>query len=230
MKIHDNDFIPSLEADWGNDSVSNKKRSLVISSLNYRDGVSTSSSPHGSDRELDQKLTQIMVEIAMQNERISQVEATSTHDYLPVLTAGGLISQEHVVDILNEIDTFRSNPENKLFPPYADYGRASVYFYPGDYNREIVFYAKKLTSEGTTGLDSEENTNASRINPDFPHLKPESWNEIIERAPILNPGAAILPEYWERKPNIVDEAEGSESSSSCDSSTSSHTGSSESTS
>lgn len=32
----------------------------------------------------------------------------------------------------------------------------------------------------------------------------ESWSDIIQREPILRPGAGVLPEYWVTKPNIVD--------------------------
>jgi hypothetical protein len=222
-------YDPTREETFGSPPVSNKNRILYIgSNLEYRDGrVGRTDTPQGSDRELDQKLTQITVEMAMQNKDISGVSIDSQHDDLPVLLAGGFTSPWRDEAIATEINTFRSAPENKLFPPYRDYRIASACFGLENYDHKLVYYAKQSLKNANEGLDSEENTSASSssssFDPDLPHLKFESWQEIIERAPILNPGAAVLPEYWEKKPNIVDEAEGSESSSSCDSSTDAQT-------
>jgi hypothetical protein len=152
--------------------VSDKKRCLLID-LEYR---SATHDPHGSDRLLDQKLTQIMVEMALQNKEI--VEVSSNQADLPVLIAGGFKSPRSQ-EIKQELDSFRSKEENKLFPPYKNYSSDKTTFNPKNFAKKNVLYSRQ---------------------------EAESWADIIKKDPILNPDAAILPEYWAIKPNIVEDS------------------------
>lgn len=148
------------------------ERSLQVNYLTYPDHTED---PHGSDRLLDQKLTQIMIEMSQQNQEIKEVNAESVYDYLPVLTAGGF-NHYGSQRSMEEIQKFRSNPENKLFPPYHDYAAVLVHIPTEDVAKKVVYYSKG---------------------------EPESWSDIIQREPILQKDAGILPEYFGAKPNIV---------------------------
>lgn len=163
----------------GEVAVLNSKRHLIIGNeLEYRDGTED---VHGADRLLDQKLTQIMIEMTMQNKEIISLEVDSTRDDLPVLTAGGFKSRIHnrklQKEIMEDLSTFRSKEENKLFPPSRDYGRVLTSFNTQDLGNQNVHYSKG---------------------------SPESWYDIIQRNPILKPESAILPEYWVEKPKIIE--------------------------
>lgn len=165
----------SSEESMEQHAVSNVERHLEIGSmLEYRDRTRD---VHGSDRLLDQKLTQIMIEMAKQNKNIEDITVTSCHDDLPVLVAGGFDSNDWE-SVMEEVDDFRSQEGNKLFPPYKDYRSVSTQYPLENYAKNIVSYSRGAH---------------------------ESWSDIISREPILKPEAAILPEYWARKPNIVEE-------------------------
>jgi hypothetical protein len=77
---------------------------------------------------------------------------------------------------MEKLNEFRSKEGNKLFPPIKDYRSALTSFKTENFAKENVHFSRTA----------------------------ETWSEIIRREPILKPNAAILPEYWARKPNIVD--------------------------
>ena len=162
--------------DHGRTLVSNRKRELYVGNdLEYRDA---SGDPRGSDRSLDQKLTQIMIEIAMQNHDISRVFVDSCRADLPVLVAAGFeFRRDSTEKISQEIRDFRSQSGNQLFPPARDYSSRDTIFKTENFANENVFFSRD---------------------------EMESWSQIIERAPILKTGAGILPEYWAKKPNIAE--------------------------
>jgi len=175
-KIKPDWFEISSEGSIGNgkDAVFGSKRHLIIGNgLEYRDRTQDA---QGSDRLLDQKLTQVMIEVTIQNKAIISLQVDSNHDDLAVLTAGGFESHSTEARI-KELNDFRSEEGNKLFPPYRDYGSVKTTFETTDFTKKNVLYSRGA---------------------------PEAWSDIIEREPILKPNAAILPEYWARKPNIVD--------------------------
>lgn len=161
----------------GTHAVSNSERYLITtgSSIQYFDSTTD---VQGSDRLLDQKITQIMVEMTMQNKDIISLKVASHHDDLPVLMAGGFKSSRRK-KIIEELTEFRANEGNKLFPPYKDYSSVSTSFETKDFTKKNVFYSR----EGS-----------------------EAWSDIIQRAPILKPSASILPEYWVTKPKLIEEA------------------------
>lgn len=162
---------------FGKDAVLDSRRHLIIGSgLEFRDRTQD---VQGSDRLLDQKLTQIMVEMTMQNKKIISLRVESNHDDLTVLTAGGFTC-DRTHRTLEELTNFRSEEGNKLFPPYRDYGSHSTMFVKDTSKVKNVHYSKGA---------------------------PEAWSDIIQREPILKSNSAILPEYWARKPNIIDESE-----------------------
>lgn len=133
--------------------------------IGYQGGVRDN---QGSDRILDQKLTQIMIELLIQNKGMNFLRVNTTYDDLPVLIASGFQSDKGVFKrIMEELQEFRAIEGNKLFPPSRNYGHNSTAFFTRDLNRKNVFY------EGV----------------------PKSWLEIIEKEPILNPNTAIIPEY-----------------------------------
>lgn len=166
-----------------NEPVYNIPRSLVIEkTLNFRD---TTRDVLGSDRLLDQKLTQIMIEMMVQNNEIICLKIDSNHDDLAVLAAAGFMTQgTHTEKIMEKIQSFRSIEENKLFPPYKNYGSRPAFFKMEDLTNQVVYFSKGA---------------------------PVSWKEIIQREPILKEKSGILPEYWVVKPSIVerDQREGS---------------------
>lgn len=158
----------------GQKAVLNSKRHLIVDNgLGYR---GRTIKEEGSDRLLDQKLTQIMVEMSMQNKKIISIRVDSNRDDLPVLTAGGFKSL-CADEVMKELKKFRSKEGNKLFPPNRNYSGVGTRFLMKDFTENNVSYSRD-------GVDS--------------------WSNIIQREPILEPEAAILPEYWARKPNIVE--------------------------
>ena len=157
--------------------VLNNERHLVVDNLLcYNDSTKA---PEGSDRLLDQKLTQIMIEMIIQNERIVSLDVISAFDDLPVLVAAGFEAEINK-GILNELIRFRSIEGNKIFPPYFDYGSDPTIFKKEWLAEERVYFSKDVNIIA-------------------------SWDEIINKEPILTEKSGILPEYWEVKPNIVDE-------------------------
>lgn len=107
--------------------------------------------PNGdySERVLDQKLIQIMIEIVRQTQDILSLEVfKGDHDYL-MLHAGGF-------------NTFQG--ENPRFGSHS-------------------YFKTKYLPYSFAGS--------------------ESWEEIIQQEPILYPGAGVIPEYWSRKPQII---------------------------
>jgi len=153
--------------------VSDSQRHLLIdNALGYRNRTRDI---QGSDRLLDQKLTQIMAEMVMQNHNIISLTVGSNHDDLPVLTAGGFDSL-CATKVMQELEDFRSQEGNKLFPPYKDYRGVNTSLPKQSLNNKAVFFSKGA---------------------------PESWVDIIKREPILKARAGVLPEYWAVKPNIA---------------------------
>lgn len=158
----------------GKEAVLKNQRHLLIRHHFKFKGSTTD--PHGSDRLLDQKLTQIMVEMTMQNNDIISLRTHSVHDDLPVLIAGGFASHKSR-EIIQELEAFRAMEENKLFPPYRDYSSNLTEFYTKIFQTQRVYYSRDTT---------------------------ETWAEILKRSTILNPDAAVLPEYWVKAPKIVE--------------------------
>ncbi len=153
------------------------KRHLVINSnLQYRD---ITVHPQGSDRTLDQKLTQVMVEMTMQN-NVNSLRVTANRNDFPMLVDGGFQAtyDENTCFFRNmkqQLSRFRSVAENNLFPPATDYGSMGASFKTATFKDDQVGYSRG----------------------------PErSWSSIIAAEPILKLGAAILPEYWAVAPNI----------------------------
>jgi hypothetical protein len=135
--------------------------------------------PEGSNRKLDRKLTQVLIEMAMQNWGIIGVTLYPNCRDVPLLVAGGFDLGEEVNGRTNaDIDRFRSNPTNNLFPPVAEeYKTRQTHILNEDYNEPNVRFKR----EGS-----------------------ESWAEIIKREPILIPNSGILPEFWAKAPNIFE--------------------------
>ncbi len=157
--------------------VSNRKRHLCVdNSLEYR-SQPRKINIQGSERLLDQKLTQIMIEMTVQNKSILSLKVGSNNNDLPVLAAGGFKSHLSK-QMMQELHTFRSIEGNELYPQYDDYGHIETTFSAQDFIKANVHYSR---------------------------ADPESWSDIIKREPILKPKSAILPEYWEIKPNIAEE-------------------------
>lgn len=153
----------------------NRRHLFVGNDIAYRDGTRNA---EGSDRELDRKLTQIMIEIAHQN-NVTSLQVTSNRSDFAVLAASGFNScgfSRGAGNMLQELDRFRAAQQsNKLFPPYEDYATIRTEFKMDGFNAPNVSYSREEV---------------------------KSWSEIVEEEPILREGAAILPEYWAVKPNI----------------------------
>lgn len=152
--------------------VSNIKRHLCVHRLAYQDDTENAT---GSDRLLDQKLTQIMIEITMQNERIMSLRVTANKDSL-LIAAGFKIPNSK--KILEKLYKFRLDEENKLFPPNNQQnGTCNLIFKSEKVAKKIVYFSRGA---------------------------PESWLEIIQREPILTQESGVLPEYWADKPIFID--------------------------
>ncbi len=128
----------------------------------------------GSDRVVDQKMTQIMVELLMQNREIIALKSFSAHSELAVLTAAGF-KHSKFFEVMKEINAFRSETQNNLFPPYKDYEREWVELKTEDLTEKNVSFSRKIA---------------------------ESWSEIIRKNSILTPNSSILPEYWVNEPRF----------------------------
>lgn len=165
----------------GIEVVTNDRRYLDITHQRYNDN---STEIVGSNRELAQKLTQIMIEMTMQNKEILELLADSEGDDFPILAAGGFESMYPRISKkkIEDLKKFRAHEGNKLFPPRRNYLSTPVTFYPKDFHVPNVYYSK------------EE-----------PHSKGEarSWSEIINQGPILGKDSGILPEYWEIAPKLA---------------------------
>ncbi len=139
--------------------------------------------PKGSNRELDQKILQIMVEILQQNKSKSHLRIISYDADYVVLVMGGFMERGDNANRSNEtiqqIMEFRANPESNLFPPFHDHSQPRLTF-----NREQL---------------EQKNVRLSREQG----LEPESWIQITKREPILYRGGGRIPDYWTTKP--VDE-------------------------
>lgn len=160
--------------DWAERKVlpPHAKKYVKYENLRFCD---TTRDPNGSDRLIDQKITQLMVEIFQHNSSVETLRASCGHDLYIVLTAGGLSSYTDDRDErrMNELMEFRSHADNHLFPPYKDYGGVSMHFHRDSYDQPNVFFQR----EGSL-----------------------SWKEMIEKNPILLPDAGVLPDYWDKKP------------------------------
>lgn len=154
----------------------NKRHLIVGKDLNYRDSTQE---VQGSDRLLDQKLTQVMIEMTMQNKNITSLQVESNGNELPVLVAAGFESDSGSVErVMKEITAFRVNLSNKLFPSAKNYGSVSTEFKPQDFTKPSIYYERGVT--------------------------PQAWSDVIQREAILKPESGILPEYWARKPRMID--------------------------
>ncbi len=137
--------------------------------------VNSTKDPSGSDRIVDQKITQLIIELAMQNKNISYISVTSSGDELPVLTAGGF-NHTQKESLINDLTNFRAIKGNNLFPPMKDYELTVTRLDTCNLNDKNVYYSKG---------------------------DPESWSNIIARKAILNTNAGILPEYWAKESNPI---------------------------
>lgn len=136
--------------------------------LEYRDSTSD---PIGSDRGLDQKLTQIMVEVARQNKGVRQIKLRAVHDFLPVLIASGFrveLGENKRQRVEAKIREFRQVEGHQLFPPYYDYASDGVYLDMTACTESNVRFSKKWDDA-------------------------TSWDAIIKKNPILESGAAVFP-------------------------------------
>ena len=136
---------------------------------------------HGSDRVLAQKLTQIMIEMVMQNKEIISLKIDS-REFIVLLAGGFKTKKNNPIDPTDQEEfqklvAFRSVEGNKLFPPYKIGA-----------HRQMSFEAKNLANRDVY----------------YSRRGPESWSDIIQREPILTPNSAVLPEYWSTKPYIVE--------------------------
>lgn len=175
-KSHKTDNIFSESDSAQMTPVLGNRRFLMVRGLQYCD---ITYDAQGSDRLLDQKLTQIMVEMTMQNKEIIHLQVDSMANDFPVLAAGGFINHDPrlVKGMLDVLTQHRSVEGNKLFRPFWHFGiDKTVFFRPNSLTKKNVHYSREA---------------------------PESWSDIIQRGPILQPNAGILPEYWVKKPNIV---------------------------
>lgn len=166
----------SIDHGKANEGVLNQRRYLLIgNTVEYRNSTDH---PQGSDRALDQKLTQIMIEMGLQNQ-VKVVTVSTSRNDAPVVRAGGFEFDRYSnIEIMQKLKEFRAIPENRLFPPYHNYRGSSAEF--------------------STQTCQEKNVLFSRG-------EPKSWQEIIAAEPILKPRSAVLPEYWVTKPNIIEE-------------------------
>lgn len=150
--------------------VHKNKRHLKTLGLKFRDGTDA---PKGSDRPLDQRLTQIMIEMLEQNDGIS-LKAVAAESV--VLVAGGFKGHCREKQ-MQALDSFRSDGRNNLFPPVLPKRLSCV-------DDEVWFDRADI---------SQPNVNYSRE-------APQTWSDRIKKESILKPGAGILPEYWVNKP------------------------------
>lgn len=103
------------------------------------------------DRVLNQRLIQMMIEMAVQN-KVLGIRATSS----------------------------KGNVEAFLFNGFKVGGESILYFDVNDLQRRSISYSK----DGRTNVET-------------------NWWSIMIENPILQPGAAVLPEYWVKKPLYV---------------------------
>jgi hypothetical protein len=163
--------------------LTNHDRILGISEMNCFD---EGQGAIGSDRLLDQKLAQIMIEMAQQNDDIREIHTMANQDALPLLVAAGfwgscggpthILDPKYILEQLKELKTFREQPTHKLFPPSRDYAVSKMRFSIKTINSRDVYFQKEWV--------------------------PQSWPEKIAQGPILNEGAGKLPEYWIKKTNV----------------------------
>ena len=133
--------------------------------VEFRDGVNNW---EGSDRVLDRKLMQIMVEIFQQNVADEMI-GVSNYDDLVVLTAGGMnnMNNHDSCDyLIDSIQAHRSDPDNKLFPPFKDYGQKYMRMTRNDLDKRIVYFTR------------------SKV--------PQSWSEILSESPILYQNQGLI--------------------------------------
>lgn len=173
-----------LENHLGDLAVSDKKHPFIPYYPKY---ASSTGNSEGSNRLLDQKLTQIMIELTQQNrEIISCLVEPRSSDTMFLKESGFHIEPQRLQnlehdpnqEILEQLSKFRSQEGNNLFPNNQDHPYRSAEFEKKDFDNNSVYYSKG---------------------------EPDCWSNIIEKSPILNKGGGILPEYWAKKPLIVEE-------------------------
>lgn len=172
----------STEFHCGRTHVKDHLRLLYVHDLGYR---GRTYEPAGSDRALDQKLTQIMIEIAEQNRDMYAIYSTANHDDFLMLASSGFRSMagdrrsiEFNVEHMEKLQSFRADSKNKLFPPYKDYATHKMLFLMEDRANDNVYFQKEW--------------------------RPQSWAKMIEQHPILHSDSGRLPEYWLRPPLVSD--------------------------
>lgn len=139
------------------------KKLLYVDEINYKDQTEE---PNGSDRLLDKSLTQIMIEVLMQNGSAKGIEVKSSSDQLPVLLAAGFPFPKSNYT-LKELQDFRSQQGHRLFPPHQDYGSHVTAL--NDLTIENVYFTKG---------------------------NPVRWRKIIRLNPILHNERGVLPDFW----------------------------------
>lgn len=158
-----------------NPVVTNRRHLIVDGDLRYGD---IKSDDVGSDPFLDDKLTQIMVEIFQQNIEANTLKVESHHSDFAVLTAGGFVSTTQprkTAVMVKELEE-RIKEGNKLFPSFTDYETVQTSINTDQLYKDRVRFAKGE--------------------------HPESWVEIIEQNKILYKGSSHLPDSWAKAPNI----------------------------
>lgn len=170
----------------GKDPVDHDQCRIEVRWLSYNDSTDAE---EGSNRELDQKLTQIMVEMTMQNKNITYTSVDSKGDNLPVLVAAGFktLPAERSEKVMQQVQRHRdASPQNNLFPPSRDYHTVATRFTHEGFTEKNVYYSRNVhySKEG----------------------EGQSWSEIINN-PILRNGSAVLPPFWAKPLNFVQQEE-----------------------
>lgn len=139
--------------------------------------------PFDYDQKLGRKVIQLLIEMAKQDSRISEIRVTCCRVDPWVFAAAGFRdlyarsqgeSRKQVQErwwgrSIQEILEFRQNPANSLFPTEDEGGRKLV-FKMDSFKAEQVYFKR--------GGESE------------------SWEQIIAQNPLLSPQVGVLPEFW----------------------------------
>lgn len=132
----------------------------------------------GCDRLFAQKLTQLIVEIGMQNSGIHAIKTQVIGDNLPVLAAAGFKSSQ-AESVLRKIQEFRKTHQG-LFPSEETSYKSDMAEF------EILQY--------------------DHLNVHFERNGVLSWKKIIEQGPVLRADSCALPDYFAKPPQFLSAA------------------------
>lgn len=142
--------------------------------------------PFDPDQKLGRKIIQLLIEMAKQDPRISEIRVQCSNFDPWVFAAAGFGKRYSIYPIypgasmdqtrehlwresIQKILEFRQNPQNPLFPT-EDASSTTLVFEMNSFKEERVYFKR--------GGESE------------------SWEEIIAQNPLLPSQAGILPEFW----------------------------------